>query len=992
MKNKIVSLSKVRPIRYIIAGGFAYVVEMLSLWLAFNIFSLNISLSVTIGYWSGLVTAFFLQKLFTFSNKSKNKKVITKQIVLYIILIIFNYLFTLVFVHFASRFVSLYIARTISIAIIICWNYIIYRNYIFTSNLKIMNAGHKKQNKKSSSKKINIDSIKTNIGIKVLTLVTIYSIFCLLLYIGATQGKILMFNSDQLIDIYLFKDLSTFQQAVFPATHSFLVKWPIFAVIALAENIKSGLLVSSAILYSSIFVFVVIIFQKIIKNWPKTLLLTLAFSSTYLLIPLEPHIGALLPVSYTMLTTRNIEYILFILSIILLARSSKGFKSKYYYVAFLLSTLVIASDKLFLPYYIGGAVLYIVYALLFRRNSNIKSALLWLINSSLAILATQLVIWLININKITTIGGIAGQSPYAIVHGTKQLAKATFFAVYDITTNFGANPTHVPLRRYIDNPSLLVTHTTVFYIFNLAIMLFGFFVLIKLVLNRKHISYSEFWRDIVIRLCMICVVALTVFIVTDHYYPVDSRYLAIIYFTVFIATAVYVKHIKITKKSFNILYVLLLIAVVGSAYTSFHNIKPSQAFYSNFEAQNRLVVKELDNRNIKTLLGDYWQVIPIRQMSNNKLNTLPITNCTESQKILSSQQWYQQVPNNSPIAILINNRPGDNTVLGCTKADILSFYGQPTSQINITSSTDQQLLIYNNGVVKLTSNGPENYKTEIKSLLRDSFGETVCSAGKSLQIVAHQDDDLLFMNPDINKDIANKKCVLTVYLTAGNAYPSDDYWRGREQGSRSAYQLMLKSEQKSWDNSPVTYDKFKLASSTNGRVRLIFIRLPDGGRQGKGHDFNNFQSLSRLWNNQIKTVSSVDGSNIFSESDIESILYEVANSFKPDTIRLQQFSSIPMSRAIDHSDHQAGSLFASRAIEKYDSEYVLKYYHGYDERLLPANLTKFETEQKTNVFLEYSKHDGAVCHTNQDCEKDYDFYGNFLQRQYSETQYMKAKL
>ena len=49
MKNKIVSLSKVRPIRYIIAGGFAYVVEILACGWHFNIFSLNISLECD--YW-----------------------------------------------------------------------------------------------------------------------------------------------------------------------------------------------------------------------------------------------------------------------------------------------------------------------------------------------------------------------------------------------------------------------------------------------------------------------------------------------------------------------------------------------------------------------------------------------------------------------------------------------------------------------------------------------------------------------------------------------------------------------------------------------------------------------------------------------------------------------------------------------------------------------------------------------------------------------------
>ncbi len=39
--------------------------------------------------------------------------------------------------------------------------------------------------------------------------------------------------------------------------------------------------------------------------------------------------------------------------------------------------------------------------------------------------------------------------------------------------------------------------------------------------------------------------------------------------------------------------------------------------------------------------------------------------------------------------------------------------------------------------------------------------------GGALTIVAHPDDDLLFLNPDILRDIEAGRCARTVFVTAG---------------------------------------------------------------------------------------------------------------------------------------------------------------------------------------------------------------------------------
>src|SRR5205085_11614279 len=44
-----------------------------------------------------------------------------------------------------------------------------------------------------------------------------------------------------------------------------------------------------------------------------------------------------------------------------------------------------------------------------------------------------------------------------------------------------------------------------------------------------------------------------------------------------------------------------------------------------------------------------------------------------------------------------------------------------------------------------------------------------CPSGATMNIVAHQDDDLLFLSPDLLHDVQSARCVRTVFVTAGDA-------------------------------------------------------------------------------------------------------------------------------------------------------------------------------------------------------------------------------
>src|SRR5262245_24302675 len=69
--------------------------------------------------------------------------------------------------------------------------------------------------------------------------------------------------------------------------------------------------------------------------------------------------------------------------------------------------------------------------------------------------------------------------------------------------------------------------------------------------------------------------------------------------------------------------------------------------------------------------------------------------------------------------------------------------------------------------------------------------DPACPAGRTLTIVAHEDDDLLFTSPDLLAAIQAGRCVRTIFVTAGDAGAASWYWSGREDGARAAYAQMI---------------------------------------------------------------------------------------------------------------------------------------------------------------------------------------------------------
>jgi LmbE family N-acetylglucosaminyl deacetylase len=242
-----------------------------------------------------------------------------------------------------------------------------------------------------------------------------------------------------------------------------------------------------------------------------------------------------------------------------------------------------------------------------------------------------------------------------------------------------------------------------------------------------------------------------------------------------------------------------------------------------------------------------------------------------------------------------------------------------------------------------------------------------CAQNLSLNLPAHEDDDLLFMNPDIQKDIDTGRCVLTTFMTSGDAGRDESYWGERERGSHAAYAHMAGLPDE-WTRRTVTVNGHPLAyDELVGRpdVALIFLRLPDGGR-GTGFPSSGNESLQQLWSGTIPTIHALDGTTSYTKESLTKTLTDLMHTYQPDVIRTLDYAGKYGDG--DHSDHHSAGYFGLAAHKAYFSTpHQLYSLMAYPSANQAVNLSVEDSARKLATFLVYAVHDDYVCQTEAAC-------------------------
>lgn len=237
----------------------------------------------------------------------------------------------------------------------------------------------------------------------------------------------------------------------------------------------------------------------------------------------------------------------------------------------------------------------------------------------------------------------------------------------------------------------------------------------------------------------------------------------------------------------------------------------------------------------------------------------------------------------------------------------------------------------------------------------------------ALAVVAHPDDDLLFMSEFVRHALAHKVPLRVVYLTAGDAGRTAGYWRGREEGVRAAYGKML-GGQPAWAQGYVYLHAGRFAESRTevegAQVSLVFLRLPDGNTDGRGFKRTRKTSLARLWREGAGTLRAVDSATRLSKDRLQTALAHIFEDWRDLTSKRPRLGLLNCldvgAPGEDHADHKAASLFAVAAAAQTGKSPRTFLHAGYDIRHLPQNLSFDQQSAKWDAFVAYTAHDGAT--------------------------------
>jgi LmbE family N-acetylglucosaminyl deacetylase len=822
---------------------------------------------------------------------------------------------------------------------------------------------------------------------------------------GVNGANIQLANADQLVNAYLFDSFQTFQGALLPAQHTFLLKWPLFWLISwfhFATWAFAAVTVALVLLTVGGLAFVL----RRIERRPAVFgALCLALASVLAMVPIHPQTGVQLPVNMAMVTTRNIEYIVYLGLLALLVTARWPFiKSWRFWSATGLLTILVASDRLFLTLSAGGALVVGVVYLCFRRWAMVRLAVGWLAMTVLAAVASMGLVWLLTSLHVMHIATASDSiwGSYGLVTSVGQAAHGVVYAVLSIFTNFGANPLYDSTLKEIPSHigERLLSVQGVAYVVNIAVVIAvgiaSLAVTMKSMGAKLNVSVQ-----LTITLLASSLASMVAFAASDHYYPVDARYEGIVLFAGFVALATYVSFQKKQfidrwlKKSVLVLVIGVVASCIGGFQLYLHE-KDAQA---DITARNAKVAQALAVRHITVLVGDYWRVMPIKQaMGNNPLTVVPLSNCTDPRDVLTSQRWQQTDLQHTAFAYLLAMDRPDPSFPDCTLDQITHTYGRPNASTAIAgslSNPEGTLLYYDYGAnhVPLSSTPSSKELATVKPIDIDQFNRisppsAMCDGKMIVNMVAHQDDDLLFMNPDIIHELKDGKCIRTIYLTAGDDGRGELYWLGRQRGAEQAYNTMLGTPQGVWTHTLVQLADKQFVTIANlighPNVGLVFLNLPDGNLTGNGFGATKFESLHKLVSGGIGKIHSVDGQSEYTTEQLTQALTTILQRYKPLIVQAQ--TPYNMSKVFaDHSDHLSVGQLAQKAVARYQesgTELRTRLYIGYPIRARRENVSPADLEQKAAAFFSYAKSDGSVCSTMQLCAKGtaYNFY---LRRQYS---------
>jgi hypothetical protein len=283
--------------------------------------------------------------------------------------------------------------------------------------------------------------------------------------------------------------------------------------------------------------------------------------------------------------------------------------------------------------------------------------------------------------------------------------------------------------------------------------------------------------------------------------------------------------------------------------------------------------------------------------------------------------------------------------------------------------------------------------------------ESAAGDAVHMQVCAHADDDLYFMNPEVDQAIRHGEGIVSVYLTSGEAdgknvadndparegTPVDlaGYVAARMSGLRAAYSFMADGRRDvPWERTVrpapngVQVEVATLTSRPD--IRLVFVSLSAGRGAGAGTgggtgDGAPAKRLCHLWTGSQQsqptlppTGSPASQAGEYGRRELIDLLVDLLHEYRPTVVRTLdpdpehlRFDDDGVAEYSDHADHTAAAYFAFEALRVYRDQggvgVMVRNHRGYYNGQWPLNLDAATYERKAALLDIYGGADAHEC-------------------------------
>lgn len=490
-------------------------------------------------------------------------------------------------------------------------------------------------------------------------------------------------NADQLVNAFLFSDSHVLSGASFPASHTQLIKWPLFWLPHFFGSAPWSFLSLTVLLAVVTIAFFAYLLYRLVHRKPLLFgSLCFLLASVLVLVPVFTA-DVTTPLGLAQLTGRNIEYVMYIVALVLLLKAGR-YTTWLFGGATALLALLLASDHLFAWFALGGSSVLVAVSWLFIKKELQAVATRWLVSSVIAWVAAVGLQVLIGHTFTHIVSDPSGLAP---IHTASLLRQGMSGTLQALALNFGIS------LRY-GYWSLLAVLCNV--VSAGLILIAGIYLVRTRIQPSGHLNTSQ---GLSVLLLATSVVAILGFMVINQPYSGDARYLTIVLFSGFIVLAHWASNNSWHARQLVVVGVVAGIVTLIGLPAVLHN----DSHYpptSQLRADNLRVVSLLKTHPVEYLVGYYWRVVPIKELAPQaRLSIVPLSGCVSPLQVLNSTAWRPQLLTHS-FAYLLETRPAATPGISCRLQQITFLYGPPTAIVAVSGTShnpSEELLFYEHG-------------------------------------------------------------------------------------------------------------------------------------------------------------------------------------------------------------------------------------------------------------------------------------------------------